>query len=172
MSRVTAPVAKLTRALNVAPPTGATLMPKYAELLRRSADHTDSSRGLTTTHRPTPQPSIAHRTKPFMQTFYSDAGAVSSIPAFHLDVTMLPAMTADASSAAHGVRVPILPDNYNAAPAAPQTVEAPVIVASMPQIVAVDPSRVAAMSDVEGVTLAFAHQAETEQADGYMLKLA
>jgi hypothetical protein len=169
MSRVTAPVAKLTRALNVAPPTGATLMPKYAELLRRSADHTDSSRGLTTTHRPTPQPSIAHRTKPFMQTFYSDAGAVSSIPAFHLDVTMLPAMTADGSAASQAVRVPILPDNYNAAP---QTVEAPAIVASTPQIVAVDPSRVAAMSDVEGVTLAFAHQAEAEQADGYMLKLA
>ncbi|KFA61383.1 hypothetical protein S40285_03615 [Stachybotrys chlorohalonatus IBT 40285] len=161
MSRVTAPVAKLSRALNAAPAThnaGAVIMPKYAELLRnrRGSEHTDSSRGMTTAHRPTPQPSIANRNKPLMQTFYSDASAVSSVPSSHLDASVLPFMGEAAAAAPEaGPRVPLMPDNYtaasqfSAADVSSSSSEATLV--SMPQIVAVDPSRVNAMSDVEGI---------------------
>ncbi|KAF7549136.1 hypothetical protein G7046_g8444 [Stylonectria norvegica] len=93
-SRVSAPVSKLSRSITSAAASsrssslldtqrnaGAALMPKYDELLRSrrsTTEHTDSSRGLYTTHRPTPQPSLANRPKPLMQTFSSTSTASAS----------------------------------------------------------------------------------------------
>ncbi|KAL7926133.1 hypothetical protein ACQKWADRAFT_174996 [Trichoderma austrokoningii] len=158
MSRVTAPAVKLTRALSsttaarAAKPlldtsasnAGAVLMPKYAELLRgrRSAIEIESSRSLTTTHRPTPQPSIANRAKPLMQTFSSSASSAST-PAAHLDATVLPAFSsfnAPASFADVLPRMPLLPDNYGAAHPAPEA-DLPVSIPSS-SIVAVNPDNV------------------------------
>ncbi|KAG6006110.1 hypothetical protein E4U43_000487 [Claviceps pusilla] len=143
MSRITAPVAKLARALSSSPhaagvaprsasairdssahSAGASLMPKYAELLhnRRSHEHSDTPRGLTTTHRPTPQPSLANRPRPLMQTFHSSAASAAS-PALHsttshIDSAVLPPtawLFANPSSSGEEPRVPLLPDNYAAA---------------------------------------------------------
>ncbi|KAH7325868.1 hypothetical protein B0I35DRAFT_405203 [Stachybotrys elegans] len=178
MSRVTAPVTKLARTLNTASPhnAGAVIMPKYAELLRnrRSAEHTDSSRGLTTTHRPTPQPSIANRSKPLMQTFHSDALASHASPPGHLDAAVLPMGFSPEVRAEFAPRVPLLPDNYAATympfaePPAPPKPEV--------TVVAVDPSKVlpaTAFSGLEGVDLKFVydHSAE-EDSHASMLKLA
>lgn len=178
MSRVTAPVTKLARTLNAgAVPThnaGAVLMPKYAELLRnrRSAEHQDSSRGLTTTHRPTPQPSIANRNKPLMQTFHSSA--TTSAPVSHLDTARLPSISGDVpGSVDFGIRVPLMPDNYSAhhGPFASDTQ------VSMPSIVAADPSNVVAASalyeiegiNLDGVELKFVHEAQPAPAEAGML---
>ncbi|KAG5994856.1 hypothetical protein E4U54_003008, partial [Claviceps lovelessii] len=79
-------------------------------------------RGLTTTHRPTPQPSLANRPRPLMQTFHSSAAAAAS-PALHsttshIDSAVLPStawLFANPSSSGEEPRVPLLPDNYAAA---------------------------------------------------------
>lgn len=172
MSRVTAPVAKLSRAISstAAPATisrssgslldsiahqgGAPLMPKYAELLR-DREH-NKSRGITTTHRPAPQPSIANRPRPLMQTFHSSANQVG-VPPLHLDAMILPSMdfsSSPSAAAAAGPRVPLLPDNYGAAHApAPPVREAAF---SKPTIFAAEPDRVAPatpLSAVEGLSL-------------------
>ncbi|PTB40963.1 uncharacterized protein TrAFT101_006114 [Trichoderma asperellum] len=159
MSRVTAPVVKLTRALSsttaarAANPlldasaynAGAVLMPKYAELLRgrrNTIEMSESSRTLTTTHRPTPQPSIANRAKPLMQTFSSVASSTST-PAAHLDAAVLPAFSSFNSSSSFAdalPRMPLLPDNYGAAHPAPDA-DLPVSIPSS-SIVAVNPDNV------------------------------
>ncbi|KAI9167793.1 hypothetical protein HJFPF1_03930 [Paramyrothecium foliicola] len=171
---------------------GAVLMPKYAELLRsrRSSEHHDvslslpkspkhhftcgillltilfffyqSARGLTTTHRPTPQPSIAHRAKPLMQTFHSTAA--SAAPVSHLDTTRLPSLDGAPAPTQSGLRVPLLPDNYAAQHGA-YAADAPVNIPEV-TIVAADPSNVVAanaLSEIEGigldgVELKFAHE--------------
>ncbi|KAL7949478.1 hypothetical protein V8C42DRAFT_311012 [Trichoderma barbatum] len=158
MSRVTAPVSKLARALSstsaarAANPlldasshnAGAVLMPKYAELLRNrrsTIELSESSRTLTTTHRPTPQPSIANRAKPLMQTFSSSAA--SATPAAHLDAAILPGFASLNSSSSFAdalPRMPLLPDNYAAAHPAPAA-DMPVSIASS-SIVAVNPDKV------------------------------
>ncbi|PFH62196.1 hypothetical protein XA68_14737 [Ophiocordyceps unilateralis] len=176
MSRVTAPISKLSRGLgtsSVASPgavarplrdttahsAGAALMPKYAELLRnrRSGDLHDSSRSLTTTHRPTPQPSLANRSKPLMQTFHSmSPTTIAPVSPANLDATVLPSihnlLRSDDSS--NGPRVPILPDNYSVAHG-PFPVEDPVQLPDV-SIVASDPENVlpgAPLSEVEGISL-------------------
>lgn len=173
MSRVTAPMAKIARALSSSPSgaaarsatpifdssahsAGASLMPKYAELLhnRRSHEHSDSHRGLATTHRPTPQPSLANRTKPLMQTFHSSAPSAMHTSTTHIDATVLPSMSSsNASSSDHGPRVPLLPDNYAAAhgPIATEDTAMPEIT-----IVAANPDNVvpgAPKAGVEGIGL-------------------
>ncbi|TQV91246.1 hypothetical protein V2A60_009429 [Cordyceps javanica] len=182
MSRVTAPVAKLSRAISstAAPAAvsrtsggslldstahhgGAPLMPKYADLLR-DREH-NKSRGITTTHRPTPQPSIADRPRPLMQTFHSSASQVA-VPPMHLDAMILPSLDFGAAAPEPaGPRVPLLPDNYGAAhaPAPP----APETAFSKPTIFAAEPDRVepaTPLSAVEGLSLdgielKFAHDA-------------
>ncbi|KAM4057799.1 hypothetical protein HRG_009418 [Hirsutella rhossiliensis] len=178
MSRITAPASKLSRAIgssaaaslrdSSARATGAILMPKYAELLR-SSDHHDSSRGLTTAHRPTPQPSLANRPKPLMQTFHSTAPSASAAAAStNLDAAIFPSMadlfaSSDAGSNA-GPRMPLLPDNYSAAHG-PTSGDGPV---HLPSIIAADPDNVlpaTPLSDVEGigldgVDLKFAHESQ------------
>ncbi|KAL5092706.1 hypothetical protein Trisim1_000444 [Trichoderma cf. simile WF8] len=179
MSRVTAPVAKLSRALSssaarAANPlldaatynAGAVLMPKYAELLRnrRSTIELSESRTLTTTHRPTPQPSIANRAKPLMQTFSSSAS--SATPSSHLDAAVLPGLGSLSSSASFAdvlPRMPLLPDNYAAAHPAPAA-DMPISIASS-SIVAVNPDTVlpaTPLSSLSGVLdtveLKFVHE--------------
>jgi hypothetical protein len=191
MSRVTAPAAKLSRTLSAGAPThnaGAVLMPKYAELLRssRGNEHQDSSRGLSTTHRPTPQPSIANRAKPLMQTFHTSrsSAAVAAAPSSNLDAAVLPSMEALAAVAAAPSQpiVPILPDNYAAA-YAKEVVDAPI---DSPEvtIVAADPDRVlpsspfseVASAGLDSVSLGFAHEsragppAASDGLDGGMIR--
>jgi hypothetical protein len=159
MSRVTAPAAKLSRTLSAGAPThnaGAVLMPKYAELLRssRGNEHQDSSRGLSTTHRPTPQPSIANRAKPLMQTFHSSAAAAA--PVSHLDTTRLPSLDAAAASASappdFGLRVPLVPDSYSIQHANPFAPEEPPVSAPQVKIVAADPSNVVAANSLSEIS--------------------
>lgn len=200
MSRVAAPVAKLSRAISTtaAPAAavarnhaslldstthngGAALMPKYAELLRdreqkvcfsfdgkfsalsiifpmlpggqRANKNPPQSRGITTTHRPTPQPSIVNRPRPLMQTFHSSASQVA-VPPTHLDAMVLPSMNFAASEPPAGPRVPLLPDNYGAAHMVPPP--APEAAFSKPTIFAAEPDRVAPstpLSAVEGLAL-------------------
>ncbi|CAG9943950.1 unnamed protein product [Clonostachys rosea f. rosea IK726] len=143
---------------------GAVLMPKYAELLGKN-EQSDSSRGITTTHRPTPQPSIANRNRPLMQTFSRSASASTSRPDGNLGTTILPswdALYSRPSQADATPMVPIVPDNYGVVNV---VVDAPV---SAPEvtIVAVDPDRVSASSPffevtgLDGVDLKFAQQPE------------
>ncbi|KAL7795972.1 hypothetical protein V8C37DRAFT_372692 [Trichoderma ceciliae] len=184
MSRVTAPVAKLSRALSsttavrAANPlldasaynSGAVLMPKYAELLRNrrsTIELSDSSRTLTTTHRPTPQPSIVNRTKPLMQTFSSVAVSSASVPSAHLDAAVLPGLGSLTSTSSFSdilPRMPLLPDNYGAAHPVPEA-DLPVSIASS-SIVAVNPDKVVPatpLSSLRGVLdtieLKFVHEA-------------
>ncbi|KAK5992284.1 hypothetical protein PT974_05685 [Cladobotryum mycophilum] len=195
MPRVTAPVSKLARALSSTPTAarvgnpllldttvhnaGAVLMPKYAELLRnrRSSEHSDSSRGLTTAHRPTPQPSLANRNKPLMQTFSSSAASAASVAATstHLDAAVLPAFSLEAVAAAAGLpRMPLLPDNYGAAHSSADS-DGPVVIPSA-SIVAANPDNVlpaTALSSVHGigldsVSLQFVHipQPSVQSEDG------
>ncbi|OAA42277.1 hypothetical protein NOR_05126 [Metarhizium rileyi] len=175
MSRVTAPMSKISRALSAsssavaartasplldssAHSAGAALMPKYAELLRnRNVEHSDSSRGITTTHRPTPQPSIVNRSKPLMQTFHSSASEepLMRTSTTHIDSAILPSMSSlvSPSAAGQGPRVPLLPDNYGAAhtPVAFDANARPEVT-----IVAANPDNVvpgAPLSEVEGIGL-------------------
>ncbi|PHH62971.1 hypothetical protein CDD81_6396 [Ophiocordyceps australis] len=180
MSRITAPVIKLGRALGAsqsplldssAHVAGASLMPKYAELLgnRRTSEYYDSSRTMTTTHRPTPQPSIVNRPRPIMQTFHSST--VSSMqlhhaPSTNLDAALLPSMGRlfVSSRPDDALRVPLLPDNYGAVHDSLDSdvsSDTPTIT-----IIAADPDNVlpaAPLSGIEaigldGVDLKFAHE--------------
>ncbi|KAL6892421.1 hypothetical protein HDV57DRAFT_481966 [Trichoderma longibrachiatum] len=193
MSRITAPVAKLSRALSSSSAAaratnpllveaatynaGAVLMPKYAELLRNrritTIEHSESTRSLTTTHRPTPQPSIANRPKPLMQTFStSSSSTTSSTPSTHLDAAILPSFTTTSSSSFADdflPRMPLLPDNYAAAHPAPAS-DPPVSIASS-SIVAVNPDAVVPatpLSSLSGVLdtveLRFVHEPEPARA--------
>ncbi|OTA07698.1 hypothetical protein A9Z42_0086010 [Trichoderma parareesei] len=190
MSRITAPVAKLSRALSssAAAPraanpllvdaatynAGAVLMPKYAELLRNrrttttAIEHSESTRSLTTTHRPTPQPSIANRPKPLMQTF-STSTTSSATPSAHLDAAILPSFASLSSSSSSTFadlpRMPLLPDSYATAHPAPAA-DPPVSIASS-SIVAVNPDAVVPatpLSSLSGVLdtveLKFVHEPE------------
>ncbi|TFB07679.1 hypothetical protein CCMA1212_001115 [Trichoderma ghanense] len=189
MSRITAPVAKLSRALSssAAAPraanpllvdaaaynAGAVLMPKYAELLRNrrtttttTIEHSESTRSLTTTHRPTPQPSITNRPKPLMQTF-STSTSTSSKPSANLDAAILPNFTTSSSSSTFSdlPRMPLLPDAYSAAHPAPAA-DPPVSIASS-SIVAINPDAVVPatpLSSLSGVLdtveLKFVHEPE------------
>ncbi|KAJ0160572.1 hypothetical protein CTA2_7731 [Colletotrichum tanaceti] len=189
MSRITAPVSKLTRSINSAAAAnrssglleshynvnhGAVLMPKYAELLKnRSLREHDSTRTLTTTHRPTPQPtrsSLSHRQ---MQTF-SSSPASSAGPIASMDFTTLPASYEPLPvNEFAGMRMPLLPDSFTtkhqslyeqvAAAAAED------LPSSRPEIsvVAAHPENVtaAALTEVEafgvdGVELKWAHDTE------------
>lgn len=194
MSRVTAPVAKLSRAMGASAAAlrdaaasphgaGAALMPKYAELLRsrRAAEHEHhhsevrplepkdakrtpltpparpQSRGLATAHRPTPQPSIANRARPLMQTFHSAPAALHT--SAHLDAAVIPSPR-DLAAALHPAaapRVPLLPDNYAAAhgPLAAADDDAAVRAPDV-SIVAADPDNVipgTPLSEVQGIAL-------------------
>lgn len=142
-----------------------------------------SSRTLTTTHRPTPQPSIANRAKPLMQTFSSVASSTST-PAAHLDATVLPAFSSfnPTTSFADALpRMPLLPDNYGAAHPAPD-VDLPVSIPSS-SIVAVNPDNVqpaTPLSSLSGVLdtveLKFVHEqpasaATSEESQGMIRDL-
>ncbi|KJZ76895.1 hypothetical protein HIM_03772 [Hirsutella minnesotensis 3608] len=171
MSRITAPVTKIARAMGTttgpvvaarplrdmtAHNAGAVLMPKYADLLRsaRSSEHHDS-RGMTTTHRPTPQPSLANRPKPLMQTFHSSAPSATPAATANLDAAVLPSMAdlfGSSDPGPVGPRMPLLPDNYSAAHG-PTPGDGPV---HLPSIVAADPDKVlpaAPLSALEGVSM-------------------
>ncbi|KAM5352578.1 hypothetical protein ACJ41O_005300 [Fusarium nematophilum] len=176
MSRITAPASKLARTLAESQrAAGASLMPKYDELLRAPRRPTDQhqhseSRGLTTTHRPTPQPSLANRTRPLMQTFHSSAS--SQTPATHLDTTVLPKIHPVPSSDEPIPRVPLLPDNYGAfhhslSDAADWSrSNRPIIVAADPDVV-VPGAPMAPIEgvNIDGVELKFAHEQPAEDQD-------
>ncbi|KAM0282280.1 hypothetical protein ACHAQH_003144 [Verticillium albo-atrum] len=185
MSRVTAPVAKLSRSINSAANRGlldshyshgAVLMPKYAELLKKGTESDHHARSITTTHRPTPQPqpSKSHP-RPLMQTFSSlSAVAPSNTPTIDATLFAFPS-SAPASAEASYARMPLLPDSF-----ARHLPEAPEARPLEPEIsvVAADPSNVlpvAALTEVEGmgidgVELRFVHDAAPAHQDSGMLR--
>ncbi|KAL6922094.1 hypothetical protein ACHAPO_002852 [Fusarium lateritium] len=141
MPRITASVSKVTRTLTESHRhAGIALMPKYAELLGSSSEQSQHSeaRGLKTTHRPTPQPSIAGRTRPLMQSFSSSAS--SRAPVNHVDTMVLPKIYSTPSFNEPLPRMPLLPDNYGSyhnsmSDATDLTSNRPVIFAINPDIV-------------------------------------
>ncbi|KAF4124292.1 hypothetical protein GMORB2_4958 [Geosmithia morbida] len=149
MSRVTAaPAKQLSRSLNATSRSGvlldhnagAVLMPKYAELLRGNEHH--DSRHLTTTHRPTPQPSISNRIRPLMQTFHSTTAA-SSAPSPNLDAVVLRTPPSRPSPDDVPAMIPILPDNYSSSRAVNPSPELSTRSANLgTTIVAADPAKV------------------------------
>ncbi|KAK1589860.1 uncharacterized protein LY79DRAFT_608318 [Colletotrichum navitas] len=189
MSRITAPVAKLTRSLNSAATAsrssglleshynvnkGAVLMPKYAELLKnRSPREHDSARTLTTTHRPTPQPTRASPSHRQMQTFAASSAPSAGGPVASMDFTTLP-MSYEPLPAANefaGMRMPLLPDAFTTKHRSlyEQSPADEVLPSSRPEIsiVAAHPENVtaAALTEVEafgvdGVELKWAHESE------------
>ncbi|PNH42276.1 hypothetical protein VD0004_g5010 [Verticillium dahliae] len=186
MSRITAPVSKLTRSINSGANRGlidshyshgAVLMPKYAELLKKSPESDHHARSITTTHRPTPQPqpSKSHP-RPLMQTFSSLSAATASPGAPTIDATLFafPSSVGAALSDAFYARMPLLPDSV-----ARHRPEAPEARPLTPEIsvVAADPANalpVAALTEVEGmgvdgVELRFAHDAEPAEQESSML---
>ncbi|KAH7148495.1 hypothetical protein EDB81DRAFT_946683 [Dactylonectria macrodidyma] len=171
MSRITAPASKLSRALlDSQRSTGAVLMPKYDELLR-SPRRADESRHLTTTHRPTPQPSIANRARPLMQGFHSSTP--TRTPTAHLDATVLPPLHPIPVVSEPVPRMPLLPDNYGAYHASISDAADIGSRFSAASIVASDPDNVipgAPLAAVEGVTvdgveLKFAHEQPAQDDD-------
>ncbi|KAM0333542.1 hypothetical protein ACHAQA_002207 [Verticillium albo-atrum] len=168
MSRVTAPVSKLSRSINSAANRGlldshyshgAVLMPKYAELLKKSPESD-------------PTPSKSHP-RPLMQTFSSLAPvAPSGTPT--IDAALF-AFSTPAIPEASYARMPLLPDSF-----ARHLPEAPEARPLEPEIsvVAADPANVlpvAALTEVEGmgidgVELRFVHDAVPAQQDGGMLR--
>ncbi|KAI5467192.1 hypothetical protein BGZ63DRAFT_19883 [Mariannaea sp. PMI_226] len=161
MSRIAAPVSKLTRAIvDSQRVAGASLMPKYDELLRTR--RTEDSRHITTTHRPTPQPSIANRPKPLMQGFHtSPASKAAAVP---YATVILPPLHSVPDVSEPVPRVPLLPDNYGAYHASIS--DAVDLSARAGTIVAANPENVlpgAPLAEIEpvtvdGVELKFAHQ--------------
>ncbi|GJC79867.1 hypothetical protein ColLi_02705 [Colletotrichum liriopes] len=190
MSRITAPVSKLTRSINSAATAsrssglleshynvnqGAVLMPKYAELLKnRSPREHDSARTLTTAHRPTPQPTRASASHRQMQTFSSSAS--SAAPIASMDFTTLP-MSYEPLPANEfaGMRMPLLPDSFTTKhQSLYEQAAAEDLPLSRPEIsvVAAHPENVttaAALTEVEafgvdGVELKWAHESEAAEA--------
>ena len=172
MTRVTAPIAKLTRNL-VANPSVA--RPSYipsaqvaaslarSELLAeaRSHDHDASRRSMTTAHRPTPMPTPSpNRTVPLMQSFTTSATAAAQVStSVGIDATVLPSYaslySAPADDAFSQVRVPLLPDNFNVVRShhAPETPDAPLAREPIISIVAAHPENVvaSALTEVSGI---------------------
>ncbi|KAM0519742.1 hypothetical protein ACHAP9_006486 [Verticillium nonalfalfae] len=159
MSRITAPVSKLTRSINSAANRGlidshyshgAVLMPKYAELLKKS---------------------------PESDTFSSLSAATAYTGAPTIDATLFafPSSVGAAISDAFYARMPLLPDSF-----ARHRPEAPEARPLTPEIsvVAADPANalpVAALTEVEGmgvdgVELRFAHDAEPVERESSMLR--
>lgn len=170
MSRITAPASKLSRAiLDSQRSSGAVLMPKYDELLRTR--RADESRHITTTHRPTPQPSITNRARPLMQGFHSSTP--SQTPTAHLDATVLPPLHPVPVSSEPLPRMPLLPDNYGAYHASLSDAADLSARFHAGAIVASDPDNVvpgAPLAAVEGVTmdgveLKFAHEQPNQDQD-------
>ncbi|KAH7011497.1 hypothetical protein EDB80DRAFT_711975 [Ilyonectria destructans] len=168
MSRITAPASKLSRAiLDSQRSSGAVLMPKYDELLRTR--RADESRHITTTHRPTPQPSITNRARPLMQGFHSSTP--SQTPSAHLDATVLPPLHPVPVTSEPLPRMPLLPDNYGAYHASLSDAADLSARFHAGAIVASDPDNVvpgAPLAAVEGVTmdgveLKFAHEQPRDQ---------
>lgn len=179
MSRVTAPASKLARTINTAATShgslhhahGAILMPKYAELLKKHTTEKDShARGITTTHRPTPQPKPSKTyTRPLMQTFSStSSSAASALP-------VLPFLGAETVAEASSIRMPLLPDSY-ARHHALDAPDAPIFEATI-SVVAANPGDVlpaSALTEVEGmgvdgVELRFVHEPISAQREPGML---
>ncbi|KAF5019412.1 hypothetical protein F66182_8584 [Fusarium sp. NRRL 66182] len=172
MPRITAPVSKLARTLAESQRSvGATLTPKYAELLgaTQQSQHNDS-RSLNTTHRPTPQPSIAGRTRPLMQGFHSSTP--SRTPTTHVDTTVLPKIHPIPNFSEPLPRMPLLPDNYGAYHHSMSDAtdlssgNRPIILAIDPDVV-VPGAPMAKMDDVniDGIDVKFVHQQPTREAE-------
>ncbi|KAM0189775.1 hypothetical protein ACHAPI_009822 [Fusarium lateritium] len=171
MPRITAPVSKLTRTLAESNRhAGISLLPKYAELLGASADQPQhSARGLKTTHRPTPQPSVAGRPRPLMQTFHSSAP--SRAPVNHVDTMVLPKIHATPNFNEPLPLMPLLPDNYGARHSSLSdatdlsTGNRPVIFAIDPDVV-VPGAPMAHMDavNIDGVDVKFIHEQPAQEA--------
>ncbi|EPE08306.1 hypothetical protein F503_01089 [Ophiostoma piceae UAMH 11346] len=187
MTRVTAPMSKLTRSLashpSVARPAYLASTPSHHHNAsgRSDLEREDNNRHFTMTHRPTPQPVPSrNRVVPLMQTFNFNTSAPKSarLDTSTIDYFVIPSLgsAADGRDAIAPVRVPLLPDNFhpereNIDGHAPEVGDGPV---ARPEIVivAADPSTVSpasALTEIEGmgidgVALNFAHIANNSGA--------
>ncbi|KAL2758263.1 hypothetical protein ACRALDRAFT_1055218 [Sodiomyces alcalophilus JCM 7366] len=179
MSRVTAPVTKLARAVNpgIASPYynhGAVLMPKYAELLKKSSAEADvqSARGITTTHRPTPQPKPSKSyNRPLMQTFSSVATSSGGPAPITIDATIFPQPTT--TFAGEGVslsRMPLLPDSFLTRHPVAEAPETPMMEPRISIVASASGSVLPASAlteiegmGVDGVELRFVHESEVRK---------
>ncbi|KAK6070579.1 hypothetical protein SCUP515_08404 [Seiridium cupressi] len=185
--RLTAPAAKLARFITTTTHSGAVpqattlitssraaapLSQKYAELLKEKNLEGDHSRHIYTrsANRPHPPP----RRMRLMQTFTSSASRPAPSGSSSMDFMVLPNLQDTPADSASRLRVPILPDNYDAHHAPPVTIE-PVLQGQI-NVIAADPEKVSvsALTEVEGMTvdgleLRFAHEAPKKEAEPGML---
>ncbi|CAK7201689.1 hypothetical protein SEUCBS139899_004398 [Sporothrix eucalyptigena] len=178
MTRVTAPMSKLTRSLashpSVARPAyvaSSTSHQTNASAVRSELERDDNNRRFTMTHRPTPSPLPSrNRVVPLMQTFNfrTSTPKEARLDVSTIDYAIMPSFAAEAAGEV-ALRVPLLPDNFepnreNLDGHAPEVADGPL---ASPQIVvlAAHPEDVVAASalteiegiGIDGVELKFAH---------------
>ncbi|CAK7213283.1 hypothetical protein SBRCBS47491_001750 [Sporothrix bragantina] len=181
MTRVTAPMSKLTRSLashpSVARPAyiaGTTSHQTNAGSgagRHELGERDDNNRRFTMTHRPTPSPVPSrNRVVPLMQTFNfrTSAPKDARLDVSTIDYAVMPSFAAEAATD-FALRVPLLPDNFepnrqNLDGHSPEVADGPL---ASPQIVVVaahpeDVVAASALTEIEGmgidgVELSFAH---------------
>ncbi|KAJ9156508.1 hypothetical protein NKR23_g852 [Pleurostoma richardsiae] len=192
MTRVTGPIAKLTRSLSTtaaaprpssnlitnASKTAAARVRKELESAadgRSSNDASESSRRMTTTtsHRPLPNPNRMNI--PLMQTFHTSPRTAARLDTSAVDFAVLPSLDAASPEPQPALRVPLLPDNYSPDRTgfAPEVQDGP-LPAPQISVVAASPDVVlpaSALTEVEGmgvdgVELSFAHAPEPAKGQG------
>lgn len=163
--RLTGPIGKLARsisttAVSASVPKSTTLLTssktavplsrKYAALLEERNVDSDQARNLytRTSNRPHPPP----RRMRLMQTFTSSTSRPAQADRSTIDFAVLPTESfASPATDPYGyVRVPILPDNYNAHNA-PEAPEEPVTLPEISVMAADEATLVSALSEVEGM---------------------
>ncbi|KAB5554606.1 hypothetical protein GE09DRAFT_1222094 [Coniochaeta sp. 2T2.1] len=179
MSRITAPVSKLTRTIgsnaSIARP-GHLLQNASKSGSASAVEHHSESheRHISTpTHRPQPTPSRT-RLVPLMQTFFT----TSSRSQARSDTSTIDYAIMPPSSALYSVspntdavlRVPLLPDSFTVTHTTPETHDPPLpspeisIVAANPEnVLGVSPLTEVEGMDAQGVELGFVHGLETQK---------
>ncbi|KAH8911933.1 hypothetical protein BR93DRAFT_963144 [Coniochaeta sp. PMI_546] len=186
MSRITAPVSKLTRTIgsnaSIARPSNLLgSSSKSAAAVSRKPDlgdhhvesHDTTTRHLSTlpTHRPQPIPSRT-RTVPLMQTFTTSSHPRARADTSSIDFAVMPSREAlYTASTEPALRVPLLPDSFTLAHA-PETLDSPLPAPEI-SVVAADPDNVVAVSPLtevegmgaDGVELGFVHGLGSQKAE-------
>ncbi|OIW23721.1 hypothetical protein CONLIGDRAFT_719324 [Coniochaeta ligniaria NRRL 30616] len=194
MSRITAPVSKLTRTLganaSIARPSHLLSNgSKSAAAAARKPDlgdhhhvesHDTTTRHLSTlpSHPPQPVPSRT-RTVPLMQTFTTTSSPSARADTSSIDFAIMPSPSSLYTvSSPPTLRVPLLPDSFTLAHA-PETLDAPlpkpeisVVAASPENVLAVSPLTEVEGMGADGVELGFVHGlgGKEAEAEGGMIR--
>ncbi|KAJ9154673.1 hypothetical protein NKR19_g4484 [Coniochaeta hoffmannii] len=200
MSRITAPVSKLTRTIgsnaSIARPGNLlSNASKSAASVSRNPDlgdhhhvesHDSTTRHISTlpSHRPQPVPSRT-RTVPLMQTFTTTSRPSARADSSTIDFAVMPShesLFPTTASPSPTLRVPLLPDAFDVSHAAPDTPDSPIPAPEI-SVVAADPDSVMAVSPLtevegmgaDGIELGFVHGLDAgkkkgEQEEGGMIR--